>query len=189
LTEVKEYRQPIFSGAMTSSTRRYWLMKSEPDCFSLDDLRRSPAGIAPWDGVRNFKARNLLRDEIRPGDGVLFYHSSIAEPAIVGIARVVRGGYPDHTALDPRCDHFDPRASEANPIWFMVDVQFVLALPRPLTREALRSHPVLAGMAVLRKGNRLSVQPVTEEQWRNVLALAEISDPLDGSCAGQGAGE
>jgi predicted RNA-binding protein with PUA-like domain len=163
--------------------RRYWLMKSEPDCFSLDDLKRSPDGIAPWDGVRNFQARNLLRDEIRVGDGVLFYHSNVPEPAIVGIAVVVREGYPDHTALDPRSDHFDPRASEGNPLWYMVDVQYVASLPGPFTREELRSDPLLAGMGVLRKGNRLSVQPVTTEEWHALLLRAGIDDPLEQTAA------
>jgi len=158
--------------------RRYWLMKSEPECFSLADLAASPNGISHWDGVRNYQARNLLRDGIVVGDGVLIYHSSIAEPAIVGIARVVRKGYPDYTALDPQSDHFDPRASDGNPIWYMVDVQFLAALPQPLTREHLRQHPVLSGMEVLKKGNRLSVQPVTEEQWQAILELAAINDPL-----------
>lgn len=150
---------------------RYWLLKSEPHCFSLDDLKRSPGGVAPWDGVRNFQARNLLRDELAVGDGVLFYHSNIPEPAIVGLAEVVRGGYPDITACDPHSEHFDPRASAENPIWYMVDVRYRAHLPRPLTRDDLRRHPLLAGMAVLQKGNRLSVQPVTEQEWRAVLAL------------------
>jgi predicted RNA-binding protein with PUA-like domain len=160
--------------------RRYWLMKSEPDCFSFDDLRSRPGGIEPWDGVRNFKARNYLKDEIREGDGVLFYHSSIPEPAIVGIARVVRSGYPDETALDPRSDHFDPRSTQAHPIWYRVDVQSVVPLSSPLTRDDLRRHPVLAGMGVLRRGNRLSVQPVTAEEWKAVLAVEGIVDPLEG---------
>lgn len=163
-----------------SSARRYWLMKSEPDCFSFSDLRDRPDRTEHWDGVRNYQARNLLRDELTPGDGVLFYHSNIPRPHIVGIAEVVRGGYPDHTALDPRSDHFDPRAGESNPIWYMVDVRYVAPLPQPLDREALRRHPVLQGMDVLRKGNRLSVQPVTAGQWRAVLELAGISDPLAG---------
>lgn len=159
--------------------RRYWLMKSEPACFSFDDLRSRPDGIEPWDGVRNFKARKLLRDEIRVGDGVLFYHSSIAEPAIVGIARVVRSGYPDATALDPRSEHFDPRSTEEHPIWYRVDVQYVAPLTRPLTRDDLRRHPILAGMEVLRKGNRLSVQPVSAEEWQAVLAAGGLTDPLE----------
>ncbi|HXV21190.1 MAG TPA: EVE domain-containing protein [Desulfuromonadales bacterium] len=163
---------------MSLPRRRYWLMKSEPACFSLADLAASPNGVSHWDGVRNYQARNLLRDEITDGDGVLFYHSSIAEPAIVGIARVVSKGYPDYTALDPRSDHFDPRASDENPIWYMVDVQYLATLSQPLTREDLGRHPVLAQMEVLKKGNRLSVQPVTEEQWQTILQLAAIADPL-----------
>lgn len=161
-----------------SSFRRYWLMKSEPGCFSLADLAASPNGVSHWDGVRNYQARNLLRDEIAVGDGVLFYHSNIPDPAIVGLAQVVSRGYPDHTALDPRSDHFDPRASETNPIWYMVDVRYVTEFPDPLTREHLSRHPVLARMDVLKKGNRLSVQPVTEEQWQIILELAAIEDPL-----------
>lgn len=156
----------------------YWLMKSEPGCFSLADLQRSPQGITCWDGVRNYQARNLLRDSIKPGDGVLFYHSNIKEPAIVGLAVVVREGYPDHTALDPRADHFDPRATADNPIWYMVDVQYLATLPRPLTRTLLGSHPLLKGMGVLKKGNRLSVMPVTGAEWQAVLDLAELQDPL-----------
>lgn len=161
-----------------SLPRRYWLMKSEPACFSFADLAASPNGVSHWDGVRNFQARNLLRDEVAIGDGVLFYHSNIPQPAIVGLAQVVSRGYADHTALDPRSEHFDPRASEANPIWFMVDVQYVAELPEPLTRDQLSRHPVLAKMEVLKKGNRLSVQPVTEEQWRTILEISGIDNPL-----------
>jgi predicted RNA-binding protein with PUA-like domain len=159
---------------------RYWLMKSEPGCFALDDLEQSPGKVAAWDGVRNFQARNLLRDGIKIGDGVLFYHSSCTEPAIVGLAEVLRGGYPDHTARDPGSDHYDPRATPDNPIWFMVDIQFLARLPQPLTRDMLRSHPVLAGMMVLQRGCRLSVQPVTADEWRAVLAVAGMVDPLRG---------
>lgn len=154
----------------------YWLFKSEPTCFSLDDLEQAPGGISAWDGVRNFQARNLLRDEIKPGDGVLFYHSTCVEPAIVGLAEVVRSGYPDHSAQDPRSDHYDPKATPASPIWYMVDVQFRSRLPRPLTRVDLRGHPVLSGMMVLQRGSRLSVQPVTADEWRAVLALAGSDD-------------
>ncbi len=156
--------------------RRFWLMKSEPHCFSLEDLKSSHGGITCWDGVRNYQARNLLRDEVRPGDGVLFYHSNIPDPAIVGVARVVKGGYPDHTALDPREDHFDPKASAEKPIWYMVDVQYVATLAAPLTRDDLRRHPELAGMGVLRRGNRLSVLPVEKHEWETVLALGGVSD-------------
>ncbi|BCR05143.1 EVE domain-containing protein [Desulfuromonas versatilis] len=164
---------------MKNSKRRYWLMKSEPHCFSIDDLKKRPKGTEPWDGVRNYQARNLLRDEVRCGDGVLFYHSNIKDPAVVGLARVVRSGYPDHTALDPRSEHFDPRATEAAPIWFMVDVQFLAKLPVPLTRGDLARHPTLSAMEVLRKGNRLSVQPVTLEQWRALIEVAGLGDPLE----------
>lgn len=157
-------------------SRRYWLMKSEPGCFSLDDLQARPDCTEHWDGVRNYQARNFLRDEIKAGDGVLFYHSNIPEPAIVGIARVVRSGYPDHTALDPRSDHFDPKASGDNPLWYMVDVCYVAHFAEGVTRSVLQRHPHLAGMEVLRRGSRLSVQPVTAAEWQAVLDL--------GGCAG-----
>lgn len=156
----------------------YWLMKSEPDCFSIDDLKNCPDGTDHWDGVRNYQARNFLRDTIRVGDGVLFYHSNCKEPAIVGLAKVVRAGYPDHTALDPREKHFDPKSTDEKPIWYMVDVQYVAHLEHSLSRDDLRRHPVLSGMDVLRKGNRLSVQPVTRAQWLEVLAVNGIEDPL-----------
>jgi len=155
-------------------TTCYWLMKSEPGCFSFDDLKNRPGGVEHWDGVRNYQARNFLRNEIKVGDGVLFYHSNIAEPCIVGVAVVVREGYPDHTALDPQSDHFDPRASDENPIWFMVDVRYVAPLSPPLTRTDLSHHPVLKEMDVLKKGNRLSVQPVREQEWREVLRLGGL---------------
>jgi predicted RNA-binding protein with PUA-like domain len=157
---------------------KYWLMKSEPDCFSLDDLKACPHGIDHWDGVRNYQARNFLRDAIKVGDGVLFYHSNCKEPAIVGLAKVVREGYPDYTALDPREKHFDPKATVEKPIWYMVDVQYVDHLEHTLSRDDLRRHPLLSGMDVLRKGNRLSVQPVTREQWLEVLSINDIEDPL-----------
>lgn len=160
---------------MQQTARRYWLMKSEPDCFSFTDLEKSSNSIAGWDGVRNYQARNFLRDELAVGDGVLFYHSNIKEPAIVGLARVVRGGYPDLTAFDPRQPHFDPKSRQEQPTWYQVDVQAVAALPFPLTRQLLQSHPVLGGMEVLRKGNRLSVQPVSPEQWQAVLDLTGLS--------------
>ncbi|APG26695.1 EVE domain-containing protein [Syntrophotalea acetylenivorans] len=165
-------------GIEKSEKRKFWLMKSEPNCFSLNDLKNRPDGTEPWDGVRNYQARNLLRDDIKCGDGVLFYHSNISKPAIVGLARVVREGYPDYTALDPESDHFDPRASATNPLWYMVDVQYLASLEVPITRQDLARHPVLAGMGVLKKGNRLSVQPVTQEQWQAVLQVAGLEDPF-----------
>ncbi len=156
--------------------RRYWLMKSEPGCFSYQDLLDSPDQTTCWDGVRNYQARNLMRDQIKIGDGVLFYHSNIKEPAIVGTAVVVKEGYPDHTALDPRNDHFDPKASEANPIWFMVDVKAVSPLEHEITRGFLKEHPRLCSMDVLKKGNRLSVQEVSPGHWQEILTLAGLKE-------------
>lgn len=160
---------------MPQVARRYWLMKSEPDCFSFADLETSENSIAGWDGVRNYQARNFLRDELAVGDGVLFYHSNIPEPAIVGLARVVREGYPDLTAFDPRQPHFDPKSRAGQPTWYQVDVQAVAAFAFPLTRQALQLHPVLSGMDVLRRGNRLSVQPVRPEEWQAVLELTGLT--------------
>ena len=155
--------------------RRYWLFKSEPSCFSFEDLRNRPDGTEHWDGVRNFQARNLLRDEILPGDRVFFYHSNIPEPAIVGIAEVVRSGYPDGTALDPASEHFDPRANRDNPIWFMVDVRYLQPLRRPVTLSEMKMHPELAGMVLLQR-SRLSVQPVTREQWGVICFLGAVHE-------------
>ena len=151
-------------------SRRYWLFKSEPSAFSFEDLRRRPDGTEHWDGVRNFQARNTLRDEVRVGDGVLFYHSGIPEPVIVGMAEVVKAGYPDWTAWDPQGDRFDPRSTEAKPRWYMVDIRFVKAFPHPVTRSELKTIPELANM-VLFRNSRLSVQPVREEEWRLLLRL------------------
>ena len=156
--------------------RRYWLMKSEPGCFSFQDLLDSPGQTTSWDGVRNYQARNLLRDQIKMGDGVLFYHSNIKDPAIVGTAVVVKEGYPDHTARDPRNDHFDPRSSEENPIWFMVDVKAASPLEHVITRTFMKEHPRLCGLDVLKKGNRLSVQEVSLEHWQEILTLAGLKE-------------
>ncbi len=153
--------------------RRYWLFKSEPSAFSFEDLKNRPDGIEHWDGVRNFQARNYLRREVQVGDRVLFYHSNIPEPVIVGIAEVVRGGYPDWTAWDPASDHFDPRSSEAKPLWYMVDVRYLKAFPRPVTRAELKTIPELSEMVLLRK-SRLSIQPVREEEWRLILRLGGL---------------
>lgn len=149
---------------------KYWLMKTEPGCFSIDDLAALPEGTTSWDGVRNYQARNYLRDAVRPGDLVLFYHSNIPEPHIAGIAEVTRGGYPDHTAREPDGEHFDPKASPDNPIWYMVDVRAVTPLPRPVTLESIKGHPLLGGMPLVKR-SRLSIQPVTAEEWRIIMAL------------------
>lgn len=149
--------------------RRYWLFKSEPSSFSIDDLMSLPGGTGHWDGVRNFQARNLLRNEVKVGDLVLFYHSSIPQPAIVGIAEVVRDGYPDWTAWDPRSKYFDPRSSPEHPVWYMVDVRFVRKLPQPVTLARLRTTPGLSEMVLLNR-SRLSIQPVRKEEWQAILS-------------------
>ncbi|MBD3331400.1 EVE domain-containing protein [candidate division GN15 bacterium] len=144
--------------------KRYWLFKSEPDCFSIDDLKRE--GTSHWDGVRNYQARNMLRDDIKRGDGVLFYHSGVQPPGVVGLAEVAKSGYPDYTAWDPESEHFDPKASEYNPIWYMVDVRFVRKLPEMLPLPQLKKEPGLENMMVTQRGSRLSVQPVTTDEWK-----------------------
>ncbi|HEX4131046.1 MAG TPA: EVE domain-containing protein [Pirellulales bacterium] len=151
--------------------KKYWLVKSEPDCFSLDDLAASPKQTTCWSGVRNYQARNFMR-EMHAGDPVLFYHSSVEPTAIVGLTEVVREAYPDHTAWDKRDDHFDPKASPDNPIWQMVDLRLVQVFAEPLTLQALRDVLALRGMELLRRGSRLSVQPVGEKEFHEVLRLA-----------------
>jgi len=151
--------------------RRYWLFKSEPSAYSYDDLVND--GVAEWDGVRNFQARNLLRDDIKEGDELLFYHSTAKPMAVIGTARVARGGYPDHTAWDPNSEHPDAKSTPDNPIWYMVDIQSQEKFEEPLTLEMLREVPELQDMMLLRRGSRLSVQPVTQEEWDAVLRLAQ----------------
>jgi len=154
--------------------RRSWLFKSEPGTYSIDDLARD--GRTSWEGVRNYQARNLLRDELQVGDPVLFYHSSAKPLAIVGLARVVRSGYPDPSAADPSSEHHDPAQDPAVPRWYTVDLEFVAKFAEPVTRDALLARPELAGMMLLQRGSRLSVQPVTDAEWRCVLGLAGL-DP------------
>ena len=150
---------------------KYWLLKSEPDVFSLEDLKNCPNQTEPWDGIRNYQARNLMRDEMQVGDQAFFYHSRQAEPAIVGTVKVVREAYPDHTSWDPSSKYFDEKSSPENPRWLMVDVQFESEFSRPVTLKELRSVPELKEMFLLRKGMRLSVQPVTEEEFQMILAI------------------
>ena len=151
--------------------RRYWLVKSEPDVFSFDDLWAAPNRTTCWDGVRNYQARNFMRDEMKLGDGVLFYHSSAEPLAVVGTAEVVREAYPDHTALDPADPHFDPKSRPDAPTWMMVDVRAVERFARPVTLAELRAAPALKQMVLLQRGSRLSVQPVRREEWDAVGAL------------------
>ena len=146
-------------------------MKSEPGEFSIDDLARRPGGREPWDGIRNYQARNMLRDEMKVGDLAFFYHSSCAEPGIAGIMRVAREAYPDETAFNPRHKHYDPKSDPANPRWYVVDVEFVRRLRRQLSLAELKQHAPLANLPVLRRGNRLSVTPVSPEEWQYILDL------------------
>lgn len=154
-----------------TARRRYWLMKSEPDAFSIDDLER--VGTEPWTGVRNYQARNFMRNAMRPGDGVLFYHSNCAPPGIVGVAAVASEAYPDPTQFDPRSDYHDPKASREEPRWHMVDVAFDRRLRRIISLDEIRQHADSLGedFALIRRGNRLSVLPVTAAQFKYLLSL------------------
>ena len=155
----------------------YWLFKSEPNCFSFADLAASPDRTSGWDGVRNFQARNMLRDSIKLGDLVLFYHSSVDPPAVAGVAEVVREGHPDPTAFDPDADHFDPKSDPARPTWYQVAIRAVRAIDPPIPLPRLREVQELDGMELLRKGSRLSIQPVTAGEWTAIMKLAGL--PVD----------
>lgn len=154
------------------ATANYWLIKTEPDVFSIQDLAGSPGQTTCWDGVRNYQARNFLRDQMTLGDRVLIYHSSTDPTAVVGIARIVKAGYPDHTAWDKKSPHFDPQSTADDPRWFMVDIQLERVFPRPLPLAELRKSPALKQMELLRKGSRLSVQPVRPGEFEAILKLA-----------------
>jgi predicted RNA-binding protein with PUA-like domain len=149
---------------------KYWLMKTEPAAFSFDDLKNSPDQTTHWDGVRNYQARNFMRD-MQKGDRVFFYHSQSDPLVIVGIAEVVRTSYPDHTQFDPSSNYFDPKSDPMNPRWDMVDIRFYQAFEPPVTLSELRETPGLEEMVLLRKGSRLSVQPVTAQEWKIILTL------------------
>ena len=152
---------------------RYWLMKTEPSTFSVEDLERAKRQTTGWDGVRNYQARNMLRDDMKKGDQAFLYYSSTDVPGIVAIMKIVKDGYPDPTAFDRKHDHYDPESDPANPRWFMVDVQLERRLERVITLEELRKHTTkqLKNMVLLRKGNRLSVTPVEPEEWKFILSL------------------
>lgn len=147
---------------------KYWLFKSETNCFSWDDLKASPNMTSPWDGVRNYQARNFMRDQMKIGDLGFFYHSG-KNPEIVGVVRIVKEGYADFTAWDPENDHFDPKSTPDNPRWIMVDVQAVKAFDHGIARSSLRGIPELASMELMQKGSRLSVQPVREEEFVYIM--------------------
>lgn len=148
-----------------------WLMKSEPNEFSIDDLKASPKQTNMWDGVRNYQARNMMRDEMKKGDPIFFYHSNCDEPGIVGVAEVVREGYPDPTAFDSQDPHFDPKSDPDAPRWYLVDVKFKRKFKRTISLAELKECEELAGMRLLQRGNRLSVMPVTDEEWEFIVGL------------------
>lgn len=151
----------------------YWLMKSEPDVFGIDHLKAMPRKTEHWDGVRNYQARNMMRDDMKKGDQVFFYHSNCKEPGIVGLMEVVKEGYVDHTAFDPKEKYYDPKSKKDNPRWFMVDVKYKRHLKRNISLQELKSlnAPQLQELPLLRKGNRLSIMPVSQEQWEFILSL------------------
>ena len=151
--------------------RRYWLFKSEPTAYSFADLRQEADQTAEWDGVRNFQARNFLRDEIKVGDGVLFYHSSTNPQVVVGTADVVRVGYPDHTSWDSKSNHHDPKSTPGKPLWYMVDIKADRELERPVTLQEIKQNPRLRNMVLVRPGSRLSIQPVEKSEWDEILAM------------------
>ncbi len=151
---------------------KYWLFKSEPGCFSIDDLAASPKKTTHWEGVRNFQARNFLRDDVARGDLVFFYNSNAKPAGIAGICEVTRSGYPDHTALDPESMYFDPKASKDNPVWYMVDVKLRQKFSEVMSLTELKNTPGLEEMMVCQKGSRLSIQPVRAAEWKIILKLA-----------------
>lgn len=153
-------------------TAKYWLVKSEPDSFSISDLAASPQQTTCWDGVRNYQARNFMRDGMQRGDRVLFYHSSVDPPSVMGVASVVREAYPDHSAWDEKDHHYDPKSTPDNPIWQMVDLKLEEIFPRPIPLDELRSAAVLKDMELLRRGSRLSVQPVAKAEFDAIVKLA-----------------
>jgi len=152
--------------------KRYWLLKTEPTTYSIDDLAAEPNQTTCWEGVRNYQARNLLRDEIKQGDSVLFYHSACKEPAVVGTAVVVRDGYPDDHAFDRRSKYFDPKSDRDNPTWYMVDVRLERKFDQPVTLAELRGRAGLKDMVLLQTGSRLSVQPVKKKEFDTVIKIA-----------------
>ncbi|WP_435103888.1 EVE domain-containing protein [Arhodomonas sp. AD133] len=149
----------------------YWLMKSEPDVYGIDDLAAEPGQTDHWDGVRNYQVRNMMRDQMREGDLAFFYHSNTKVPGIAGIMEIVREGYPDHTAFDPDSKYYDPKSDPDNPRWYMVDVRFKRKLDRVIPLTELKANPALADMPLVKRGNRLSIMPVSEAQWQAILDM------------------
>jgi len=153
----------------------YWLMKSEPTAFSIDDLKDMPKQTEHWDGVRNYQARNMMRDQMKVGDQVFFYHSNCKVPGIVGIMEVVRESYPDHTAFEPQSKYFDPKSSPEKPRWFMVDIKYIRHTRRVIPLTELKDCEPLENMQLVRKGNRLSILPVSAAEWKIILRLERVA--------------
>ena len=153
---------------------KFWLIKSEPSEFSIEDLEKSKNQTTYWDGVRNYQARNFIRDEMKMGDKVLFYHSNAEPNAIVGICEVVREAYPDHTQFDPKHNHYDPKADKKNPPWFMIDIKFEKKFKKQVTLEDIKSNSKLSKMRLVERGNRLSVMPVTKEEIEEILKMSNL---------------
>jgi predicted RNA-binding protein with PUA-like domain len=151
--------------------KKFWLFKSEPSEFSLDDLKKIKNQTTFWDGVRNYQARNFLRDEIKKGDGVFFYQSSTEPLAIIGYCEVVKEGYPDHTQFDSSNDHFDPKADSKSPTWFMVDIKLEKEFKKPVTLDEIKTNLKLKNMKLIQRGQRLSIQPVTQAEWDEILKM------------------
>ena len=150
---------------------KYWLMKSEPDVYGINDLKNAAGKTDTWDGVRNYQVRNMMRDDMKKGDLAFFYHSNCKTPGIAGIMKINRAGYPDYTAFDPKEKYFDSKSDPDNPRWYMVDVRFVRKLKRVITLTELKEQPELADLPLVRRGNRLSVMPVSKQQWDYILSL------------------
>ncbi|MEK7990825.1 MAG: EVE domain-containing protein [Thiotrichaceae bacterium] len=147
----------------------YWLMKSEPNAFSIDDLAK--VKVEPWDGVRNYQARNMMRDQMQIGDLVFFYHSNCKVPAIVGMIKIVKAGYADDTAFNPDAKYYDPKSKPDNPRWYRVDVEFIEKFTQEISLQILKQQAELADLALVKKGSRLSIMPVSEPEWQHILGL------------------
>lgn len=150
---------------------KYWLMKSEPEVFSIDDLAKAKNQTTHWDGVRNYQARNFLRDDFKIGDKVIFYHSNSEPPAAVGICEVVKEAYPDFTAFDPENDHYDPKSKKENPTWYMVDVKYVKKFSKPVSLSEIKANPKLQKIHLVQRGNRLSVMPLTKDEFDEIVGM------------------
>ena len=159
---------------MADGARKFWLFKSEPFVFSIDDLSAAKGKRTSWEGVRNYHVRNMLRDDMKKGDGVLFYHSRVDPMVVAGAAEIFKEGYPDHFALDPEHKYFDAKSTSESPTWYMVDIVLKQTFKTPVTRDQLKSNRITSEMAVMSKGSRLSITPVTEEQWLAVHELAGV---------------